>query len=103
MANIVDTLVDRIIKIKKQYPELTFDNDGYEYLSREVREKHKEQIKEIESILKQIIERFSEFNNFVPRKDGSFDVRCQYGWDAYFTGVGYFSMSELRTAVIHED
>ena len=80
---------DKIREYQKKYPALTFNNDGYEYLPMEVRETHKVQIAEIEVLLKSIIAGFVEFNNFKPRKDGSFAIRYQCYWDASFRGVGY--------------
>ncbi len=86
----------KLKKLQRKYPQLTFDNIGYQYLSPEIKESHKEQIKEIEDILKQSIEGFVEFNNFKPRKDGTFAIRCQYRWDERFTGVGYFNINLLK-------
>ena len=81
----------------KEYPELIFNNDGYEYLSNDITDKYAEQIKEIESILRQVIQGFIKFNNFKPCKDGSFKVRCQCVWalSPYFIGVDYFSVEEI--------
>ena len=87
---------DRLIELKNQFPELTFDNDGYEYLSKETQESHKEQIEEIKQILKETIEGFSSFNNFKPRENGSFAVRCQYNYDRSFIGVGYFGIELFK-------
>ena len=79
-----------------KYPELTFDNKGYKYLSKDIQERHKEQIKEISDILTETIERFRQFNNFKPRKDGSFDIRVQYAWDSNYNGVGYFNIELFK-------
>lgn len=85
-----------LLLFKKLYPELTFDNNGYEYLKPKVRETHKVQIEKIETILKKHIGGFCNFNNFKPRKNGSFDIRCQYHWDMSFIGVGYFNIKEFK-------
>lgn len=69
---------ERLKEIQAQYPELTFDNIGYQYLSREVQESHAEIIQEVESILRGEIKNFVKFFNFKPRKDGSIAVRCDY-------------------------
>ena len=81
----------------KECPELIFNNDGYEYLSKDITDKYAEQIKEIESILRQVIQGFIKFNNFKPCKDGSFKVRCQCVWtlSPYFIGVDYFSVEGI--------
>jgi len=86
---------NRLKEIQTKYPTLTFDNDGYEYIFKE-KEKLKDVVSEIESILKEEIEGFVRFDNFKPRKDGSFAVRCQYKWDSSFIGVGYFGIEEFK-------
>lgn len=94
----------RLKEIKDQYPELTFQNEGYQYLPKEVRERHAEQIEEISSILRQTIVGFIEFNNFKTHEDGTVTVRVQFNWEAekdnsnvgYFAGVGYFDLELFR-------
>ena len=87
---------NQLIELKNDNPALTFNNIGYQYLSKEAREQHKEQIKEISNILKETIKGFVKFNNFKPRKEGGFCVRVQYKWDASFTGVGYFNINDFK-------
>ena len=87
--------IKKIIEIQSNFPNLTFQNEGYQYLSKEIKENHKKEIAEIESILKKEIKGFSEFNNFKINKDGSFSVRGQYYWDGNFRGVGYFNINEF--------
>jgi len=94
---------DKIIEIKNKYPQLTFNNNGYEYLSKEIEESNKEIIKELSDILRKNIEGFVEFNNFKPRKDGSFAVRVQYKWDEKFTGVGYFKIEDFKNNINGKD
>ena len=89
-----------ISDFQKECPELLLNNDGYEYLSREIQDKYKEQIAEIENILKTVIEGFVEFNNFKLYIDGRVDVRCQYKWSPFFTGVGYFSVAKIDEEII---
>ena len=38
---------EKLMEIRKKFPELTFDNNGYQYISIEIRERHSIQIKEI--------------------------------------------------------
>ena len=91
------TNYETLVKIQKEFPELTFDNNGYEYLDKEVKERHKEQIDLISEILKKEIEGFIRFDNFKPRKNGTFDVRVQYYWDkSSFSGVGYFKIEDFK-------
>ena len=89
----------RLNELKTQFPQLTFDNKGYQYLSIEVREKHKEQIKEIEDILRKElnpIQGVLEFNNFKPIKNGDFSIRVQMYWDNSFKGVSYININDLK-------
>ena len=87
---------DKLVAFQKDYPELTLDNRGYEKLSKDIQERNKEAIKEISAFLTETIEGFRIFNNFKPRKDGSFDVRVQHAWDEKFTGVGYFPFTDFK-------
>ena len=87
---------DRLVDLKNTYPELTFNNDGYEYLSREVKESHKAQIEEISAILKETVFGFVRFDNFKPRKNGSFAVRMQTKWSEMFTGVQYNDIEDFK-------
>lgn len=87
---------NKLIEFQQKYPELTFQNNGYEYLSTDVKKRYAEQIKEISELLKQCIEGFVEFNNFKLRKNGSFAVRVQYQWSPAFTGVGYFNIEDFK-------
>lgn len=87
---------EKLVLLQKQFPELTFQNNGFQYIHPKIREKYKEQIKEISEILKLEIEGFVEFNNFYLKKDGTFDIRCQYRWDRNFTGVGYFNIEWFK-------
>lgn len=87
---------DRLVELKNAYPELTFNNDGYEYLSQEVKESHKAQIEEISAILKETVFGFVRFDNFKPRKNGSFAVRMQTQWDERFTGVQYNDIEDFK-------
>lgn len=89
---------DRLNQLKEQNPELIFDNDGYQYLPLETREKHKEQIKEIEQILTECGYKSVTFKNFKPRKDGSFAVRFDAMWDNTFKGVIYVSLEDFKNA-----
>jgi hypothetical protein len=84
---------DRLIELQKQFPKLTFDNNGYEYADLSDNTK---QVEEISEICSRHIEGFIRFNNFKPRKDGTFDVRCRYRWDSSFRGVGYFPFEYFK-------
>ena len=91
------TAKTKLIEFKNNFPELTFNNNGYEYLSIETREKYKKEIAEISEIMKSIDSGFLEFNNFKPREDGSFSIRYQgiYDRQTYFKGVCYLNINEI--------
>jgi hypothetical protein len=86
----------RLLFYKIKYPELTYDNVGYDKLSKEVIERNKEGINRISEILKETIEGFVKFNNFKIKKDGSICIRCQSYWDETFVGVGYFDLKLFK-------
>ena len=91
----------RLNKIRQEYPELTFNNNGYEYLSSKIKEKHKKQIEEISEILKDTIPGFERFDNFRVKNDGAFSVRIQcnynHGTDYLsFIGVDYIDLENFK-------
>lgn len=83
-------------KLREQYPELTFNNDGYEDIPKDVRARNQEGQEAIEKLLRESVSGFVTFQNFKPRKDGSFAIRCQTKWDQYFTGVSYFPLENFK-------
>lgn len=87
---------NRLKELQDNYPALTFNNVGYQGLTKEIKENHREEIKEIESILKSMISNFSSFKNFKPRKDGGLDVRMQVYYDERFIGVCYIDLEEFK-------
>lgn len=88
----------RLVELQKQYPELTYDNHGYDEISDEIVARHKEQIEEISNILEQEIPDFVRFQNFKVQKDGTVQIRCQlyYSHDPSFVGVGYFNLVTFK-------
>lgn len=82
--------------LRLAYPDLTFNNDGYENLPDEVRQANAEGQEKIEALLKLAVHGFVRFQNFKPYKDGTFAVRCQTRWSAHFTGVTYFPMENFK-------
>jgi hypothetical protein len=97
---------DTLLSIQKEFPALTFQNKGYEYLKMsELTEIELEKFKEAEAILEKCILGFGKFNHFRgENKNGNIEVRFQYNWtadDDYsknplpFTGVGYLEVEEL--------
>lgn len=92
----MSNVYNKLKEYQKNYPSLTFDNNGYEYLSRDVRESHSEQIKEINKLLHDNIKGFVEFNNFKPRKNDTFSIRYQCYWDETFIGVSYIDIEDFK-------
>lgn len=92
------TILNQLKEIKEKFPALTFDNKGYQYISPEIREAHKEQIQQIEGLLRSQFpnEKIVRFDNFKPRPDESFCVRCQTKWSDAFTGVCYIAESDFQ-------
>jgi hypothetical protein len=90
-------------KLREEYPELTFHNDGYENIPDEVRERNKEGQSAIEKLLKDSVVGFVKFQNFKPRKDGSIAIRCQTKWSEFFTGVTYIPMTEFKPENYYQD
>ena len=96
---------DKLLSIQKEFPALTFQNNGYEYLNMsKLTEIELEKFKEAESILSKSIKGFSKFNHFKLSKNGAPFLRFQYDWNidydgkGYvppFTGVGYLLVEEL--------
>jgi hypothetical protein len=101
---------DTLLSIQKEFPALTFQNEGYEYLKKHnLTEIELEKFKEAEAILKKCILGFCEFNHFRisklrNTKQEVLVARFQYNWtadDDYsknplpFTGVGYLEVEEL--------
>tara|TARA_R110002126_G_scaffold187208_1_gene335768 strand:+ start:390 stop:716 length:327 start_codon:yes stop_codon:yes gene_type:complete len=88
-----------LLKIQEEFPKLTFQNDGYQYI-KDLSEEDKEAVEAIELILEEHIVGFQKFNNFKLRPNGDISVRFQYDYGAggsghSFTGVGYITTDEL--------
>lgn len=92
---------DEILTIHNEFPELSLENNGYEYLNRrEFSPEAKEADKKVSDILKANIYGFCSFSNFCRDKDGNIRIRIQYNWnyddkEGSFVGVGYCLLSEL--------
>jgi len=87
---------DLLKSIQAKFPNLTFQNNGYEYIDKsKFSEKDRKAFKIVTKILSKAVVRFSEFNNFRLSKNGEIGIRFQYGWDERFTGVGYLDLVTL--------
>lgn len=94
MTNI--NFFEELNKLREEYPELTFNNHGYENIPKDVRARNQEGQDAIEALLKKSVSGFVSFQNFKPRKDGSFAIRCQTKWDESFVGVYYFPLVDFK-------
>ena len=93
-----DKYYNQLLQLYKDNPQLTLNNEGYQYLNKDIIESHKNQIKEISDILKITTKGFVEFNNFKISKvdTGVVNIRCQYYWSLSFVGVGYFDLTDFK-------
>lgn len=97
------TAYDELVRIQKEYPELTFQNNGYEYIH-DILEKHSNVVKEIGKIIRNYDHQFVKFHNFKMRDDGTFYVR----YDAYYTpgmhsgfqGVVYQPINNFKEVIL---
>lgn len=87
---------EELNRLREQYPELTFNNHGYENIPKDVRARNQEGHDAIEDLLKKSVYGFVRFQNFIPRKDGSFAIRCQTRWPDFFVGVSYFPLEDFK-------
>ena len=87
---------DQLEALRLEYPDLTFDNDGYSNIPDNVRAANAAGQAAIEAVLTEAVADFVKFQNFKPRKDGTFAVRCQTRWSPNFTGVSYFPMEDFK-------
>ena len=92
----MSTIYNRLKEIQENFPQLSFRNEGYEYLKPEVKQSHKAQIDEITEILKTCSDRFVRFDNFYPRRKGGFAIRCQWLYNEAFTGVVYLNEDDFE-------
>lgn len=91
------TNYEKLKKLHKDFPNLTFQNEGYEYIKEDtLTEKDKKAIKEIESILKEDIDYFVKFNNFKIGRKGGVIIRVQCDYSPSFTGVRYFPLEYFK-------
>lgn len=99
-----DAIYNELLEIQKNYPILTFQNEGYEYIKKSLfNDEEKEKYNRINEILKNHIEDFVIFNNFLfPKKSDRVIVRFQYKWSEIFTGVGYLFLDELLNGFDNE-
>jgi hypothetical protein len=91
----------KLIKWSEDYPNLIFQNDGYEYINKsKLSEEELQAITDIEALLKNHITGFSKFFNYKKSKKGELKLRFDYNWGAadksrQFIGVGYLLVDEL--------
>lgn len=88
-----------ISDIQKEFPVLTFQNDGYQYIKEVLNNDEEKARMDVAKILGKHVRGFSSFTNFRISKNNELQIRLQYNynWDAGlpFTGVGYILLDEL--------
>lgn len=97
------TLIDEptynlLKSIQENYPNLTYQNTGYDYPNKSKwSDEDKRQFNIVTDILKKTIKDFVEFNHFKINKNDNDAVvlRFQYKWSNSFIGVGYVKLDEL--------
>ena len=100
---ITPELHSELVKIAADYPDLVFENYGYQYLPVTVVQARAAQIARIDEILKAHIVGFCKFYNFHPPTATypHLRLRFDYEWGAggsgpHFTGAGYLPLDWLR-------
>jgi len=89
----------RLVELQKKYPELTYNNNGYDEINEDVINRHQKQIAEISAILKEELPKsFVRFQNFKPCSDGTINIRCQVYYDqvSLFIGVDYIPINDFK-------
>ena len=100
--NLIDTpTYDRLVEIQNSYPNLTYQNKGYDYPNKSKwSDEDLKAFEEVKNVLSASIHGFSELNHFRVSTKGELEIRFQYDWShdtdsIPFTGVGYIRLSEL--------
>lgn len=94
---ITEDLHNELLQIQKNFPKLTFQNNGYEYINKSTfTDDDMNAFNRVTEILNDHIKGFSRFDNFrLTEKTKEVQIRIQYYWDISFRGVGYLLLDEL--------
>ncbi len=93
---ITEETYEQLRDIQEQHPELTLQNEGYEYLDkREFSPETMDAYQTVSDILREHIDGFRKFHNFKLSRNGEVRLRFDYKWDSSFTGAGYLLLDEL--------
>jgi len=91
----------KLLGIFTEYPNLTLQNKGYEYIDKsKFSDTEKIKHEEVVTILKKTIRGFSSFSNFYIDSKQRIQIRVQYDYSwgettINFIGVGYVLLDEL--------
>lgn len=98
---------DKLLRIQKEFPNLSFQNVGYTYPNKnEWSEEDLNAHKIVSEILSKSVVGFKEFNHFKLDSLNRLSIRFQWDWNVEeegkipFIGVGYLSLDELLNGVI---
>lgn len=84
----------KLLEIQRKYPELTFQNDGYQYINKtKLSDVALKKFDIVTSILKEEIDGFVEFNNFYITLNGDICIRMQVKYSDSFTGDEYLKIN----------
>lgn len=91
----------KLLDIYKDFPALTLQNKGYQYIQKDkLTDVEKEKMKEVSAILSSSIKGYNSFSNFRLSKEGRPEIRLQYNYNhdggIPFVGVGYILIDELK-------
>lgn len=94
---ITEDLYNELLQIQKDFPKLTFQNNGYEYINKSTfTDEDVVAFERVSEILNDHIQGFNRFDNFrLTEKTKEIQIRIQYYWDISFRGVGYLLLDEL--------
>ena len=98
---------NELLRIQKEFPNLTFQNVGYTYPNKdEWSEEDLNAHKVVSKILTKSIVGFKEFNHFRSNSLNKLSIRFQFDWNAEeenkvpFIGVVYLILDELLNGFI---
>ena len=88
---------ENLLLISQEYPELIFQNDGYEYLSPEVMERNAKGVQRVNDIMRIVDTFFVSFTNFKVTSGYKMTIRYQkyYNDEPSFIGVSYVLLEHI--------
>jgi hypothetical protein len=94
--NSMKNYFEELSAIMQSNPDLVFYTVGYQEIPMATIASNQGAFDKVTVLLKECVAGFVRFQNFKPRKDGTFAVRCQTRWSETFTGVSYFPLENFQ-------